>query len=110
MYFFWDLNIFEDIWYTDENHVWYPLALCRIAVSGLIGLLYLVYMSFAARAVEYYRREKMGKGKGRTKRGSERLEDGVELGNVGDGEGSKAKDSVDNRVDSGEYGVLSGKV
>lgn len=109
MYFFWDLNVFSEEWYTDNGRAWFPLAVCRITVSGFLGLLYLVYMSFAARAVEHYRREKKGKGRGRTKRGSERLEGGVELGNVVDNESSNAKD-VDDRVDSGEFGAGIGKV
>jgi hypothetical protein len=109
MYFFYDLDIFSEIWYTDKGHVWYPLVLCRITVSGTIGLVYLVYMSFAARSVELYRREKISKGAGRTKRGSERLDEGVELGIVGNDSHSKAK-NVDERVDSGEFGDSNGKV
>lgn len=109
MYFFWDIDVFSEIWYTDNGHVWYPMTLIRITISGLIGMLYLVYMCFAACAVHYYRRENKGKGEGRTKRGSKRLEDGVELGNVAHDEDRKTKD-VDDRVDSAEFGQGSGKV
>jgi hypothetical protein len=105
MYFFYDLDVFSETWYTDDGHVWFPVAICRIVVSGLLGFLYITYMSFAARAVDHYRREKTFKGAGRTKRGSDRLEEGVELGSVGDDDHSKVKD-VDGRADSKDLGAV----
>jgi hypothetical protein len=102
MYFFDDLDLFSDIGYTDNGHVWFSMAIGRMVVSGLLGLLYMVYMSFAARAVDLYRRENRSKGIGRTKRGSERLEEGVELervGSVGNGDPRKDND-IDDRADS----------
>jgi hypothetical protein len=101
MYLFLDMDLFDEGYYTDIDNIWFAFNMTRTACAALIGLLYLIYMCFAAPAVHYLRLEKKGKGRGRTKRGSERIDDGVELGNLDDEAGRKKAE--EGRVDSGEF-------
>jgi len=78
------INNFDLFWSIEVSieSGWIVLTIMEMTVAGLIALLYLVYMCFAAPAVHYVRLEK----EGRIKRGEfgrgDRLdddEDGVEL-------------------------------